>query len=204
MKGVIALLGIHFAVLIMVQWGIQMWVGNILHFANALFGLVWIFTPLIIIFFRGGLMFDALAVAYVSTHLRFVESVMRVLIGFFTIESFVNICFSIFPFYTHPGAFGLLLMSTVSYFMFRHMARATINWANWVWFPAANMAFAILAILYSYAGGSQGIQSMLGLDYGDGMILLGLGMLAFWLMTGSKKTTTNTPAQHQGGHHGHH
>lgn len=157
-KANMTLLVFHFVILVTVHAVIQFYYQSSMLAANAFFGLFWMGSLALVIWMRGGWVLDALLTTYASTTNHAATALTRVLIGFFTVESFVNNCFSIIPVYGHLGGFGLMLASAASYFMFRHMAGKPIDWASWVWFPQLNLAVSIFVVLYHAYGKSMQME----------------------------------------------
>ncbi|MFA5990938.1 MAG: hypothetical protein WC794_01675 [Candidatus Doudnabacteria bacterium] len=154
LKTIVTLMFIHFGILIFAQAIIQFVSRSWMSPINSLFGLIWMASGILLIWMQGGVVFDSLVAMYVATDgdspiTGFAHATMRVLIGFFTVESFINICYCVFPFYANAGAFGLLAVSTASYFLFKHMASQGIDWASWIWFPRLNIGIALATCLVS-------------------------------------------------------
>lgn len=149
LKAIITALCLHFGLLVVLHAVIQFTMGYWLNPVNALFGVIWMAGSVVMLWVGGGRPLDVILGVYVATDgdnpaTAFDHALARVLIGFFTVESFVTVVFTVIPFYANPAGFGLALAATPSYFMFRHMAGQKIDWSRWVWFPACNIGFGIL------------------------------------------------------------
>src|SRR3989344_67530 len=149
-KGYILVIVAHFLALIVGQALIQFCHQTWMSWVNGVFGIAMEVGAIIWLFARVGLPLDVILGGFVLTDNETCELVTRVLVGFFTVESFVNICFMILPFHANPGAFALVAVSAGSYFLFRFMNRDSISW-NLVWFPAANIALGIISCIISAA-----------------------------------------------------
>lgn len=155
LKALVTVMCIHFAVLIIAQAILQFVMRTWMNPVNAVFGLLWMASAIYFIWMQGGGVLDALILLYVTTDgdnlvTGFAHAAMRVLIGFFTVESFINICYCVFPFYSNAGGLGLVAVSTASYFLFKHMASEGIDWAGWIWFPRLNIGIGLVACLYPF------------------------------------------------------
>jgi hypothetical protein len=153
LKAIVTALCLHFAMLIAIHAGIQFVSNKWMNLANALFGVIWMAGAIVMLWMGGGRPIDVIFGTYIATNGRntvtaFDHALARTLIGFFTVESFVNIVFTVLPFYASAAGFGLALVATPSYFMFRHMSRQTIDWSRWVWFPAVNIALGFLVCIW--------------------------------------------------------
>lgn len=180
-KGYISIALVHFLALIVGQMCVQLVARHTLNPVNAYFGLFWLFVGAVLIWVFCGPVGDYLLGRYATSDDKFSKAIVRVLIGFFTVENFVNVCFCIVPFYAHPGAFSLLLVSVSCYFMFRHMAGQQINWANWVRPVMSTIAYGLIIILIvanSDDASSTGVPSISisDWDYSTWM-MIGIGLI---------------------------
>lgn len=137
----------HFVVLVAVHATIQ---TKLFSVANSLWGGIWVAVLIIGLVMRGGWPVFGLVVtdAAGKTGHEDAHTIVRILIGFVTIETFVNIFFAILPFHAAWPMFLFLPSALGCYFLVRIMAGLPINWANWVIFPLTNIFVALVSIVY--------------------------------------------------------
>ena len=144
-----ALLGLaHFVVLIAVHAVLQ---NGLFSSANSIWGALWIIVSILGLLMLGGWpVFGLLAEASRGDEKAIV--VVRILIGFITIETFVNILFAILPFHAAWAMLLFLPSALGCYFLVRIMAGLTINWARWAIVPLVNIVVAVISIIYQGRG----------------------------------------------------
>jgi hypothetical protein len=143
---------------------------------------------------------------------------VRILIGFVTIETFTNIFFAILPFHAAWPMFLFLSSALGAYFLVRIMAGKPIEWGNWVIFPLLNIFVALVSIVYQGrdeyksllpAGASSTFVSPASFDFETVIqwgIICGVAIMFFGfivsLFRGKPSTTTAaTPAARESSHH---
>ena len=214
LRALITLFAIHFVVLVLGNIAIQCHYRQMMHQANAWFGLLWMGLFIATVWMRMGLTGDVILGTYIATNNPFARAVCRVMIGFYAVESFICICGCVVPMYANPGATGLLLVATTSYFFYRMMAGITIDWGKWAMFPLANIGLSVVTIFLSaFPSATDPDSASTGpfsfdLDPSTVMIM-GIAVIILALIFGKSGQTNNAqeptaPAvNHQEGSHGH-
>ncbi|MDR3642022.1 MAG: hypothetical protein P4L74_00135 [Candidatus Doudnabacteria bacterium] len=203
------LLGLlHFVVLVFVHACLQ---KTLFSIANSVWGLIWVGTLIPAL-----LMFGSWALFGVAGDAARGDKkaimVLRVVIAFIDIETFVNIFFAILPFHAAWPLFFFLPSALGGYFLTRIMANESINWKRWVVFPLINILVAVVSIIYQGrkdyepfvpAGSSGWFHSLITSGHGNLWLGPALIVLALVLskMFGSKSTPPAPPASSGGDHH---
>lgn len=117
---------------------------------NAVFGTFMLVLLVLIVWRQGGLPLDLALIESFRDNAA-AQAAVRVLMGYITIESIINVMVAITPLYAASwGALFSLLAVVPCYFLLRFMANESINWSNWVIFPLANILVLVTSIYYRW------------------------------------------------------
>lgn len=117
---------------------------------NAIWGAGMLVLLVFIIWRQGGLPLDLTLIESVRDNAA-AQAAVRVLMGYVTVESIINVMVSVTPLYAASwGALFSLLAVIPCYFLLRFMAGEQINWSNWVIFPLANILVLVTSIYYRW------------------------------------------------------